>query len=56
MSVGALAAPAGNDGPFRTITRAQGAVRASLGPRTLRAETDAIAAVTLLQARYGDLG
>lgn len=37
-----------------TLERA-GAVRASLGPRTLRAETAAIAAVTLLQARYGDL-
>ncbi|HSM92707.1 MAG TPA: RsmE family RNA methyltransferase, partial [Anaeromyxobacteraceae bacterium] len=33
-----------------------GAVRASLGPRTLRAETAAIAAVALLQARYGDMG
>ncbi len=32
-----------------------GAVRASLGPRTLRAETAAIAAVALLQARFGDL-
>lgn len=38
-----------------TLERA-GAVRASLGPRTLRAETAAIAAVALLQARYGDLG
>lgn len=37
-----------------TLERA-GAVRASLGPRTLRAETAAIAAVALLQARYGDL-
>jgi 16S rRNA (uracil1498-N3)-methyltransferase len=33
-----------------------GAARASLGPRTLRAETAAIAAVALLQARYGDMG
>jgi 16S rRNA (uracil1498-N3)-methyltransferase len=33
-----------------------GAVKASLGPRVLRAETAAIAAVTLLQARFGDLG
>jgi 16S rRNA (uracil1498-N3)-methyltransferase len=38
-----------------TLERA-GALRASLGPRTLRAETAAIAAVALLQARYGDLG
>jgi 16S rRNA (uracil1498-N3)-methyltransferase len=38
-----------------TLGRA-GAARASLGPRTLRAETAAIAAVALLQARYGDLG
>jgi 16S rRNA (uracil1498-N3)-methyltransferase len=34
---------------------AAGAVRASLGPRTLRAETAAIVAVALLQARFGDL-
>jgi 16S rRNA (uracil1498-N3)-methyltransferase len=38
-----------------TLTRA-GAALASLGPRTLRAETAAIAAVALLQARYGDMG
>jgi 16S rRNA (uracil1498-N3)-methyltransferase len=35
---------------------AAGAVRGSLGPRVLRAETAAIVAVALLQARYGDLG
>jgi 16S rRNA (uracil1498-N3)-methyltransferase len=35
---------------------AAGAIRASLGPRTLRAETAAIAVVVLLQARFGDLG
>jgi 16S rRNA (uracil1498-N3)-methyltransferase len=35
---------------------AAGAVRAGLGPRVLRAETAAIVAVALLQARYGDLG
>jgi 16S rRNA (uracil1498-N3)-methyltransferase len=34
---------------------AAGASAASLGPRTLRAETAAIVAVTLLQARFGDL-
>ncbi|BDG03812.1 16S rRNA (uracil(1498)-N(3))-methyltransferase [Anaeromyxobacter oryzae] len=33
-----------------------GARRAGLGPRVLRAETAAIASVTLLQARFGDLG
>jgi 16S rRNA (uracil1498-N3)-methyltransferase len=33
-----------------------GARRASLGPRVLRAETAAIVAVALLQARFGDLG
>ncbi len=37
-----------------TLSRA-GAALASLGPRTLRAETAAIAAVALLQARYGDM-
>jgi len=35
---------------------AAGAIRASLGPRTLRAETAALAAVALLQARFGDMG
>ena len=34
---------------------AAGAARASLGPRTLRAETAAIAVVALLQAAVGDL-
>ena len=34
---------------------AAGAVRAGLGPRVLRAETAAIVAVALLQARFGDL-
>jgi 16S rRNA (uracil1498-N3)-methyltransferase len=34
---------------------AAGAVRAALGARTLRAETAAIVAVALLQARFGDL-
>lgn len=35
--------------------QAAGAARASLGPRTLRAETAAIAVVALLQALVGDL-
>jgi 16S rRNA (uracil1498-N3)-methyltransferase len=34
---------------------AAGASRVSLGPRVLRAETAAIAAVALLQARFGDM-
>jgi 16S rRNA (uracil1498-N3)-methyltransferase len=42
------------DGEVRAC-EAAGAVRASLGPRTLRAETAAIVAVALLQARFGDL-
>lgn len=33
-----------------------GARRISLGPRVLRAETAAVVATALLQARYGDLG
>ena len=35
---------------------AAGAVRGALGPRTLRAETAAIAGVAVLQAVAGDLG
>jgi 16S rRNA (uracil1498-N3)-methyltransferase len=35
--------------------RAAGALHATLGPRTLRAETAAIAVVALLQALVGDL-
>ena len=35
--------------------RAAGALHATLGPRTLRAETAAIAVVALLQAQVGDL-
>jgi 16S rRNA (uracil1498-N3)-methyltransferase len=34
---------------------AAGALRVGLGPRVLRAETAAVVAVALLQARYGDL-
>jgi len=34
---------------------AAGALRATLGPRTLRAETAAIVAVALAQAAVGDL-
>jgi 16S rRNA (uracil1498-N3)-methyltransferase len=49
-------------GPEGGLTEAEvqaceraGARRAALGPRVLRAETAAIVAVTLLQARFGDL-
>jgi 16S rRNA (uracil1498-N3)-methyltransferase len=42
------------DDEVRVCARA-GARHASLGPRVLRAETAAIVAVALLQARYGDL-
>jgi len=35
---------------------AAGARRATLGPRVLRAETAAIVAVAMLQARFGDMG
>lgn len=56
---GGLAAVVGPEGglteaELRACARA-GAARASLGPRVLRAETAAIVAVALLQARFGDL-
>jgi 16S rRNA (uracil1498-N3)-methyltransferase len=38
-----------------TTCREAGALRGGLGPRTLRAETAAIAAVAVLQAVAGDL-
>jgi 16S rRNA (uracil1498-N3)-methyltransferase len=55
-SVAAVVGPEGGltDGELRAC-EAAGAERASLGPRTLRAETAAIVAVALLQARFGDL-
>ena len=34
----------------------QGVVGVTLGPRILRAETAAIAAITVLQSRLGELG
>jgi 16S rRNA (uracil1498-N3)-methyltransferase len=40
----------------RATIAAAGFVSASLGPRTLRAETAALAACALAQARWGDLG
>jgi 16S rRNA (uracil1498-N3)-methyltransferase len=55
----ALAAVVGPEGGLTEeevrACEAAGATRAGLGPRTLRAETAAIVAVALLQARFGDL-
>jgi 16S rRNA (uracil1498-N3)-methyltransferase len=55
----ALAAVVGPEGGLTDAELAAcegaGAVRAGLGPRVLRAETAAIVAVALLQARFGDL-
>ncbi len=55
-SLAAVVGPEGGltDAELRDC-EAAGALRASLGPRTLRAETAAIVAVALLQARFGDL-
>jgi 16S rRNA (uracil1498-N3)-methyltransferase len=39
----------------RALFRARGLTAVSLGPRVLRAETVALVALTLLQARFGDL-
>jgi 16S rRNA (uracil1498-N3)-methyltransferase len=55
----ALAAVVGPEGGLTEreleACRRAGATTASLGPRVLRAETAAIVAVALLQARFGDL-
>lgn len=55
-AVAAVVGPEGGltDAEVRAC-EAAGAVRAALGPRVLRAETAAIVAVALLQARFGDL-
>jgi len=54
-----VAAVVGPEGGLTTAEleacQAAGAARAALGPRTLRAETAAIAVVALLQAAVGDL-
>jgi 16S rRNA (uracil1498-N3)-methyltransferase len=54
--VAAIVGPEGGltEGEVRACEGA-GAVAASLGPRTLRAETAAIVAIALIQARFGDL-
>ncbi|WP_242344743.1 16S rRNA (uracil(1498)-N(3))-methyltransferase [Anaeromyxobacter terrae] len=58
-AAGAYAAVVGPEGGLTdaelAVLAAAGARRASLGPRVLRAETAAIVAVALLQARFGDL-
>ncbi len=58
-AAGALQLLVGPEGGFSDEERervlAAGFVSASLGPRVLRTETAAIAAVTLVQARLGDL-
>jgi 16S rRNA (uracil1498-N3)-methyltransferase len=55
--VAAVVGPEGGLTPAElTACRAVGALEAGLGPRTLRAETAAIAVVALLQAQVGDLG
>jgi 16S rRNA (uracil1498-N3)-methyltransferase len=55
-AVAAVVGPEGGltDAEVRACEEA-GATRAALGPRVLRAETAAIVAVALLQARFGDL-
>lgn len=55
-SLAAVVGPEGGLGEAELrACEAAGAERASLGPRTLRAETAAVVAVALLQARFGDL-
>ena len=55
-TLAAVVGPEGglDEGEIEACERA-GAMRASLGPRTLRAETAAIVALALLQAHFGDL-
>jgi 16S rRNA (uracil1498-N3)-methyltransferase len=55
-ALAAVVGPEGGlgEGELAACERA-GALRASLGPRTLRAETAAIVALALLQAHFGDL-
>ncbi len=54
--VAAVVGPEGGLTPDElAVCRAAGALQTTLGPRTLRAETAAIAVVALLQAAIGDL-
>ncbi|HEX9049020.1 MAG TPA: 16S rRNA (uracil(1498)-N(3))-methyltransferase [Anaeromyxobacter sp.] len=54
--IAAVVGPEGGlTGPELAACDRAGALRAGLGPRVLRAETAAIVAVALLQARFGDL-
>ncbi|HSD20891.1 MAG TPA: 16S rRNA (uracil(1498)-N(3))-methyltransferase [Anaeromyxobacter sp.] len=59
VASGAYAAIVGPEGGLteaeRAVCATAGAREAALGPRVLRAETAAIVAVALLQARFGDL-
>ncbi len=55
--VAAVVGPEGGLSPDEIAQcEAAGARRVSLGPRVLRAETAAVVATALLQARFGDLG
>lgn len=70
VSIGELAAPAGSGGPAVVLVgpesgltdeeleqaRSAGFVAVSMGPRILRTETAGLAALAVLQARFGDLG
>jgi 16S rRNA (uracil1498-N3)-methyltransferase len=42
------------DGERQAIARLPRALRLSLGPRVLRADTAAVAALALIQSRFGD--
>lgn len=44
-----------SDAEIKTLTGLKNALPLHLGPRTLRSETAAVAAIALLQARFGDL-
>lgn len=55
-ALAAIVGPEGGLAPAELeVCERAGATAAGLGPRVLRAETAAIVAVALLQARYGDL-
>jgi 16S rRNA (uracil1498-N3)-methyltransferase len=59
-TAGALCLLVGPEGGLdereRAVARAAGYIGIRLGPRVLRTESAALAGVTLLQARFGDLG